>query len=188
MDDNFGRAAIIENGSPLVLRWNCFRRKSDPPLDVGERSDRGNHRTALPDLFYNTGIATYIWVLSKNKRRERKGKIQLIDASGFYGKLRKALGNKKNEISSENRTQITKLYADFAENEYCKIYKNEEFIYREYTVMQPLQRAMPLQKIELKQCCQKALFLPFTTRRRWMTGEYGRAVRQGFKEVGGLSE
>lgn len=97
---------------------------------------------ALPtDLFYNTGIATYIWVLSKNKRRERKGKIQLIDASGFYGKLRKALGNKKNEISSENRTQITKLYADFAENEYCKIYKNEEFIYREYTVMQPLQRS-----------------------------------------------
>ena len=68
---------------------------------------------ALPtDLFYNTGIATYIWVLSKNKRRERKGKIQLIDASGFYGKLRKALGNKKNEISSGNRTQITKLYAD----------------------------------------------------------------------------
>lgn len=97
---------------------------------------------ALPtDLFYNTGIATYIWVLSKNKRRERKGKIQLIDASGFYGKLRKALGNKKNEISSGNRTQITKLYADFAENEYCKIYKNEEFIYREYTVMQPLQRS-----------------------------------------------
>lgn len=55
--------------------------------------------------------------------------------------MRKALGNKKNEISSENRTQITKLYADFAENEYCKIYKNEEFIYREYTVMQPLQRS-----------------------------------------------
>lgn len=140
MDDNFGRAAIIENGSPLfsggtasgesqIRRWML-------------ENDLIEAIIALPtDLFYNTGIATYIWVLSKNKRRERKGKIQLIDASGFYGKLRKALGNKKNEISSENRTQITKLYADFAENEYCKIYKNEEFIYREYTVMQPLQRS-----------------------------------------------
>lgn len=140
MDDNFGRAAIIENGSPLfsggtasgesqVRRWML-------------ENDLIEAIIALPtDLFYNTGIATYIWVLSKNKRRERKGKIQLIDASGFYGKLRKALGNKKNEISSENRTQITKLYADFAENEYCKIYRNEEFIYREYTVMQPLQRS-----------------------------------------------
>mgnify|MGYP002496437181 CR=1 FL=1 len=94
---------------------------------------------ALPtDLFYNTGIATYIWVLSKNKRPERKGKIQLIDASTFFKKLRKALGDKKNEISPEDRSAVTKLYADFAENEYCKIYRNEEFIYREYTVMQPL--------------------------------------------------
>lgn len=140
MDDNFGRAAIIENGSPLfsggtssgesqIRRWML-------------ENDLIEAIIALPtDLFYNTGIATYIWVLSKNKRRERKGKIQLIDASGFYNKLRKALGDKKNEISPENRSEITKLYADFAENEYCKIYKNEEFIYREYTVMQPLQRS-----------------------------------------------
>ena len=140
MDDNFGRAAIIENGSPLfsggtasgesqIRRWML-------------ENDLIEAIIALPtDLFYNTGIATYIWVLSKNKRRERKGKIQLIDASGFYNKLRKALGDKKNEISPENRTEITKLYADFTENEYCKIYENEEFIYREYTVMQPLQRS-----------------------------------------------
>ena len=106
---------------------------------------------ALPtDLFYNTGIATYIWVLSKNKRPERKGKIQLIDASTFFKKLRKALGDKKNEISPEDRSAVTKLYADFTENEYCKIYRNEEFIYREYTVMQPLQRsyAITAERIE----------------------------------------
>ena len=106
---------------------------------------------ALPvDLFYNTGIATYIWVLSKNKRSERRGKIQLIDASSFFKKLRKALGDKKNEISPEDRTAITRLYADFEENEYCKIYPNEEFIYREYTVMQPLQRsyAITAERIE----------------------------------------
>lgn len=65
----------------------------------------------------------------------------MIDASSFFKKLRKALGDKKNEISPEDRTAITMLYADFAKNEYCKIYANEEFIYREYAVMQPLQRS-----------------------------------------------
>ena len=92
-------------------------------------------------ILYDTGIATYIWVISKNKRAERKGKIQLIDASHLCHKLRKNLGNKKNEITPEDRTEITKLYADFAPNEYCQIYDNTEFIYREYAVMQPLQRS-----------------------------------------------
>ena len=140
MDDNFGRAAIIENGSPLfsggtasgesqIRRWLL-------------ESDLIEAIIALPvDLFYNTGIATYIWVLSKNKRPERKGKIQLIDAGQVFHKLRKALGDKKNEITPEDRTTITKMYADFAESEFCKIYRNEEFIYREYVVMQPLQRS-----------------------------------------------
>lgn len=140
LDDNLGRCAIIENGSPLfsggtasgesqIRRWLL-------------ESDLIEAIIAMPtDLFYNTGIATYIWVLSKNKRAERKGKIQLIDASQIYHKLRKALGNKKNEIAPEDRSTITKLYADFEENEICKIYKNEEFIYREYAVMQPLQRS-----------------------------------------------
>lgn len=140
MDDALGRCAIIENGSPLftggtssgesqIRRWLL-------------EQDLIEAIIALPtDLFYNTGIATYIWVLSKNKRQERKGKIQLIDASQIYHKLRKALGNKKNEISPEDRSTITKLYANFEETDVCKIYKNEEFIYREYTVMQPLQRS-----------------------------------------------
>lgn len=140
MDDNFGRAAIIENGSPLfsggtasgesqIRRWML-------------ESDLIEAIIALPvDLFYNTGIATYIWVLSKNKRPERKGKVQLIDASSFFHKLRKALGDKKNEISPEDRSSITKLYADFEPGEFCKIYRNEEFLYREYVVMQPLQRS-----------------------------------------------
>ncbi len=140
MDNKLGRAAIIENGSPLFTGGTSS----------GESQIRRyllEHNLieaiiALPtDLFYNTGIATYIWVLSKNKRDERKGKIQLIDASGIYHKLRKALGNKKNEISPEDRSVITRLYANFEENELCKIYKNEEFMYREYAVMQPLQRS-----------------------------------------------
>lgn len=140
MDDNVGRAAIIENGSPLFTGGTASGESQIRRWLL--ESDLIEAIIALPvDLFYNTGIATYIWVLSKNKRPERKGKIQLIDASSFFRKLRKALGDKKNEISPEDRTAITQLYAAFVENEYCKIYDNEEFIYREYVVMQPLQRS-----------------------------------------------
>lgn len=154
MDKHNGRAAIIQNGSPLfsggtasgesqIRRWLL-------------QSDLIEAIIALPtDLFYNTGIATYIWVLSKNKRAERKGKIQLIDASGIYHKLRKALGNKKNEIAPEDRSAITQLYAAFKENELCKIYDNEEFIYREYTVMQPLQRSYAITEERIQQMLSK---------------------------------
>ena len=140
MDDNYGRAAIIENGSPLFAGGTASGESQIRRWMLEQ--DLIEAIIALPtDLFYNTGIATYIWVFSKNKRSERKGKIQLIDASSYFHKLRKALGDKKNEITPEDRSSITKLYANFEENEYCKIYSNEEFIYREYVVMQPLQRS-----------------------------------------------
>ena len=140
MDDDCGRAAIIENGSPLfsggtssgesqIRRWLLEKDYIEAIIQLST------------DMFYNTGIATYIWILSKNKRKERKGKIQLIDASHLCHKLRKNLGNKRNEITPEDRIEITKLYAEFKENEHCQIYDNEEFMYREYAVMQPLQRS-----------------------------------------------
>ncbi|MDE5584528.1 MAG: type I restriction-modification system subunit M [Ruminococcus sp.] len=140
MDDIVGRAAIIENGSPLFSGGTSSGESQIRRYLL--ENDLLEAIIALPvDLFYNTGIATYIWVLSKNKREERRGKIQLIDAGTIFHKLRKALGNKKNEISPEDRSIITKMYADFEENEFCKIYNNTEFIYREYVVMQPLQRS-----------------------------------------------
>ena len=145
MDDKVGRAAIIENGSPLFTGGTSSGESQIRRYLL--EHDLIEAIIQLPtDLFYNTGIATYIWVLSKNKRKERQGLIQLIDASNIYHKLRKALGNKRNEITPEDRVQITKLYADFKENEYSKIYKNEEFIYREYTIMQPLQRSYAITK------------------------------------------
>ena len=140
MDDKCGRAAIVENGSPLfsggtssgesqIRRWLLENDYIEAIIQLST------------DMFYNTGITSYIWILSKNKKKERKGKIQLIDATHLCHKLRKSLGNKRNEITPEDRAAITKLYADFKENEYCQIYDNTEFIYREYTVMQPLQRS-----------------------------------------------
>lgn len=140
MDDKLGRAAIIENGSPLFTGGTASGESQVRRWMLEE--DLIEAIIALPtDLFYNTGIATYVWILSKNKRAERKGKVQLIDATTICTKLRKSLGYKRNELSPENRVQITKLYTNFEENEYCKIYDNEDFLYREYTVMQPLQRS-----------------------------------------------
>ncbi len=140
MNDDNGRAVIVENGSPLftgstssgesqIRRWLLEQDLLEAVI-------------ALPtDMFYNTGIATYLWVLSKHKRKERQGKVQLIDASKIFHPLRKSLGNKRNEITAEDRRQIVELYTSFQEGELCKIFDNEDFLYREYAVMQPLQRS-----------------------------------------------
>ncbi len=140
LDDKLGRAAIIENGSPLFTGGTASGESQIRRWML--ENDLIEAIVAMPtDLFYNTGIATYVWILSKNKRSERKGKIQLIDASQIFHKLRKPLGNKKNEFSPEDRAEITRIYAEFKETDVCKIYDNTEFIYKEYSVMQPLQRS-----------------------------------------------
>lgn len=154
MDNEIGRAAIIENGSPLFTGGTASGESQIRRWIL--QNDLLEAIIALPtDLFYNTGIATYIWVLSKNKREERKGKVQLIDATSFYTKLRKALGNKRNEIGPEERKTITELYANFEANEYCKIFDNEDFMYREYTVMQPLQRSYAFNAERIEKLGQK---------------------------------
>lgn len=150
MDDNVGRAAIIENGSPLFTGGTASGESQIRRWIL--KKDLLEAIIALPtDLFYNTGIATYVWILSKNKRPERRGYVQLIDATSIFHKLRKAAGNKKNELLPEDRSKIVKLYTAFEENEYCKIFKKEEFLYREYTVMQPLQRSYAITEERIDQ-------------------------------------
>ena len=135
-----GKIAIIQNGSPL-FSGDTTSGESQIRRYLLE-NDYIDSIIALPtDLFYNTGIATYIWILRKSKPNERKGKLALIDASSFYIKLRKSMGNKRNELNEQNIAQITQIYKDFKENEYCKIYNNSEFIYKEYTIMTPLQKS-----------------------------------------------
>lgn len=152
LEDN-GRAAIIENGSPLFT-GNTASGESQIRRWLLE-NDYLEAIVAMPtDLFYNTGIATYIWILSKNKSEKRRGKVQLIDATNIYTKLRKPLGNKKNEFSPENRAEITKLYTDFSENDLSQIHANNEFIYREYTVKQPLQRDYGITEARIQQMLQ----------------------------------
>lgn len=153
LEDN-GRAAIIENGSPLFTGVTSSGESQIRRYLL--ENDLIEAIIQLPtDLFYNTGISTYIWILSKQKREKRKGKVQLIDASQIFHKLRKPLGNKKNEFSPEDREKITKLYADFKENELVKIFNNSEFIYREYTVKQPLQRSYSITEDSISNMLQK---------------------------------
>lgn len=154
LDEKVGRAAIIENGSPLFTGGTASGESQIRRWLL--ENDLLEAIVAMPtDLFYNTGIASYWWIISKNKRKERRGYVQLIDATNIYHKLRKPIGNKKNEFSPEDRAQIAKLYTDFEENEYCKIFKNEDFIYREYAVMQPLQRSYSITEESIERMLQK---------------------------------
>jgi len=94
---------------------------------------------ALPlNLFYNTGIATYIWIVTNKKPAHRKGKVQLIDATNWFKPLRKNLGKKNREISEEDIARILKTYLDFEENEHSKIFPNEAFGYYKVTFERPL--------------------------------------------------
>ncbi len=132
------RIAIIHNGSPLFTGD-----AGSGPSDIRKyilENDLLEAIIALPnDLFYNTGIATYIWVLSNKKRGTvREGKVQLINANELYVKRRKALGNKRNDISEEQIAEITKIYGDFKESEISKIFDNEDFGYTKITVERPL--------------------------------------------------
>jgi len=94
---------------------------------------------ALPEqLFYNTGIATYVWVLTNRKTKERKGKVLLIDATSFWSPMRKSLGDKRREIPAEKAREIVQLVGEFEEGEHCKIFPTTHFGYRKITVERPL--------------------------------------------------
>jgi len=132
------RLAIVFNGSPLFT-GSAGSGESEIRRWIIE-NDWLEAIVALPDqLFYNTGISTYLWIVTNRKEQNRKGKIQLVNATTFFKKMRKSLGNKRNEICDEQRDQITQLYGNFQENEFVKIFDNTHFGYRRITVERPLQ-------------------------------------------------
>ncbi len=136
-EDGGSRIAIVFNGSPLftgaagsgeseIRRWII-------------ENDWLEAVVALPDqLFYNTGISTYFWIVTNRKTPERRGKVQLIDARQYFVKMRKSLGDKRKELSDEQIEAITRLYGDFAEGDEVKIFPNEAFGYQRITVERPL--------------------------------------------------
>jgi len=131
------RIAEVHNGSSLFT-GDAGQGESNARRYMIER-DLVEAIIALPNnMFYNTGIGTFIWVLSNRKESRRKGKIQLIDATNLKSPLRKNLGNKNCEFTLEIREQIVKLYMAFEENEYSKIFDNSAFGYWKVTVNRPL--------------------------------------------------
>ncbi|HCZ9305791.1 TPA: type I restriction-modification system subunit M [Vibrio parahaemolyticus] len=158
------RIGIILNGSPLFT-GGAGSGESEIRRYILEH-DLLEAIIALPtDMFYNTGIATYIWILSNNKAPNRKGKVQLINASKerpknggrgrsgggestdeiehvFYAAMRKSLGSKRRELTEDGIETIVKTYGQFVENEFSKIFDYQEFGYRRITVERPLKLAI----------------------------------------------
>lgn len=167
LDNENGRAAIICNASPLFAGG----------INSGESQIRKwmlEHDyieaiIALPsDLFYNTNIGIYAFIFSKNKSKKRKNKVQLINAKSenFWTPLKKSIGKKRKEITKEQMRNIVMLYSNFTENKYSKIFDKEEFMYREYTIYQPIrknyaitkERIEKLQMDEFLSRCNKKTF------------------------------
>ncbi len=131
------RIAIVLNGSPLFT-GGAGSGESDIRKWVIE-NDWLEAIVALPtDMFYNTGIATYIWLLTNRKAPERKSKIQLINGVDFYQKMRKSLGSKRKELGDADIERLVRLYGDFAAGEQSKIFDNRDFGFATITVERPL--------------------------------------------------
>lgn len=136
-DGETSRIGIILNGSPLFT-GGAGSGESEIRRYVLE-NDLLEGIIALPnDMFYNTGIATYIWILSNHKMAERKGKVLLVDASNDYNKMRKSLGNKRNVLSEEQINTLVRLYDAFTPTAKSKIFATTDFGYRRITVERPL--------------------------------------------------
>jgi len=143
--DGGSRFGIVLNGSPLFT-GGAGSGESEIRRYVLE-NDLVEAIIGLPtDMFYNTGISTYIWIVSNRKPEQRKGKLQLIDASGFWQKMRKSLGSKRKELSPEHIDEITTLFGKCKKATHdgvpiSRIFKNSEFGYRTITVERPLRDA-----------------------------------------------
>lgn len=155
--DGGSRIGIVHNGSPLFT-GDAGSGESEIRRWVLEK-DLLETIIALPDqLFYNTGINTYLWFLTNRKSEERKGKVQLIDARTFFTKRRKSLGHKRNEIDPSARKRINDIYMAFEEGEHCKIFDTTYFGYRQITIERPLRLDFQMSKERLEKIKTESAF------------------------------
>tara|TARA_R110001599_G_scaffold214286_2_gene412321 strand:- start:738 stop:2411 length:1674 start_codon:yes stop_codon:yes gene_type:complete len=136
METQGSRIGVVFNGSPLFT-GDSGSGESEIRKWIIE-NDWLECVVSLPDqLFFNTGISTYIWIVSNKKKPQRKGKVQLIDGSSFYKSMKKSLGSKRKKIGDNQRDDLLKIYTDFKEGEFSKIFDNEFFGYTKVTIEQP---------------------------------------------------
>jgi len=159
------RLAIVFNGSPLFT-GGAGSGESEIRRWIIE-NDWLEGIVALPDqLFYNTGIYTYLWIVTNRKERKRRGKVQLVDVRTFFKKMRKSLGQKRHEICEDQHAEITRLYGEFKENEYVKIFDNEDFGYRRITVERPLKLNFAVTDERLARVRETRQFLNLATSKK----------------------
>ncbi|HBU08227.1 MAG TPA: restriction endonuclease subunit M [Candidatus Omnitrophica bacterium] len=152
------RLGIIFNGSPL-FSGGAGSGESEIRKWIIE-NDMLEAIVALPDqLFYNTGISTYIWIVTNRKPKDRKNKIQFVNAASFFKEMARSLGNKRKEIGEEDIAKITRLYGDFKDGEYCKIFPNEYFGYTKVTVERPLRLNFQASKERIARIGQENAFV-----------------------------
>ena len=164
------RLAIVFNGSPLftgaagsgeseIRRWII-------------ENDWLEAIVALPDqLFYNTGIYTYLWIVTNRKEPSRRGRIQLVDATKFFKKMRKSLGNKRNEVCDDQRDEITRRYGMMNDecgvmNTHVRVFDNEDFGYRRITVERPLRLNFAVNAERLERLKQTKAFINLATSKK----------------------
>ena len=157
MEKDAGRACVISNGSPLFFGGTASG-ESQVRRWLHE-NDQIEAIIGLPgSLFYNTDISIYVWVLSNNKRPDRRGKVQLIDATEMWTPMRRSLGKKRRYILDEQIKDIVSIYTNFVETENCKIVEADEFIYHKYVVYQPLQRNYRITEERIAELAQGKFF------------------------------
>ncbi len=192
-DEKGSRVAIIFNGSPLFT-GDAGSGESEIRRWIIE-NDMLEGIIALPDqLFYNTGISTYIWIVTNRKNNDpmkgpvRTGKIQLVNAVDFYQKMRKSLGNKRNEITEEQIKEITRIYGEFKENEYCKIFDNEDFGYQKIVVERPLRLNFQVTEERINNLYNETAFINLAKSKKKGTAglkeiEEGKKIQQQIIEI-----
>lgn len=159
------RLAIVFNGSPLFT-GSAGSGESEIRRWIIE-NDWLETIVAMPDqLFYNTGIFTYIWIVTNRKEKLHKGKVQLIDGTSFFQKMRKSLGNKRNEIGDEHRDELTRLYGEFEEGEFVRIFDNEAFGYHRITVERPLKLNFALTDERMERLRANKAFMNLATSKK----------------------
>jgi hypothetical protein len=174
------RLAIVFNGSPLFT-GDAGSGESEIRKWIIE-SGWLETVIAMPDqLFYNTGILTYVWIVTNRKKGMRKGKIQLIDGTSFFERMRKPLGEKRKLISEEQIKQLTEIYGDFVDGEFCKVFDEDDFAYWKVTVERPLRLNFQATAERIERIREQTAFAKLAISRKRNPEEIAKDVAEGKK-------
>lgn len=179
-EDGGSRIAIVFNGSPLFT-GDAGSGESEIRKWIIEQ---GMLETivALPDqLFYNTGILTYVWIVTNNKSELRKGKIQLIDATNYFKRMRKPLGEKRKQITEEQISEIVNLYGNFVPTEHAKIFDEEDFAYWKVTVERPLRLNFCTKEERIEKLYEQTVFNNLIKSKKKKQDEAEKEIEEGKK-------